>query len=213
MNLNYALVSKRKILKLIMANVVRDWDDPRLFTLTALRRRGIPPEAVNLFCARVGVTMSQTVLDPTMLDACAREVLNVTAPRAMAVLEPLRITITNWEALGTLPATVSMPNFPAQPERGSHDVTLAAELFIERSDFREAPADKNYKRLASDQEVGLRHTGLALKVDRVVQRDTQGQPTHIEAVARRVEDGAKPKAFVHWVAGGRRVEVRLYNLL
>ena len=81
MNLNYAVVSKRKIGKLISSKAVADWDDPRLFTLTALKRRGIPPEAINLFCAKVGVTMSQTVLDPSMLDACVREVLNVTAPR------------------------------------------------------------------------------------------------------------------------------------
>ena len=81
LNLNYAVVSKRKIAKLIANKVVSDWDDPRLFTLTALKRRGIPPEAVNLFCAKVGVTMSQTTLDPSMLDACVRDVLNVTAPR------------------------------------------------------------------------------------------------------------------------------------
>lgn len=81
LNLNYAVVSKRKIAKLIANKVVNDWDDPRLFTLTALKRRGVPPEAINLFCAKVGVTMSQTVLDPSMLDACVRDVLNVTAPR------------------------------------------------------------------------------------------------------------------------------------
>ncbi len=81
LNLQYTVVSKRKIAKLIENNVVRDWDDPRLYTLTALRRRGFPPEAINLFCARIGVTMSQTVLHPDMLDACVREVLNLTAPR------------------------------------------------------------------------------------------------------------------------------------
>lgn len=213
LNLNYALVSKRKILKLITANVVRDWDDPRLFTLTALRRRGVPPAAVNFFCARAGVTMSQTVLDPSMLDACVREVLNVTAPRAMAVLEPLRVTVTNWASLGPPPSTVSMPNFPAQPERGSHDVALGPELVIEQSDFREAPADKNYKRLALDQEVGLRHTGLILNVVRVAERDSQGRPLRLEATCRHVGDGAKPKSFIHWVADGQRVEVRLYDML
>uniref|UniRef100_A0A669CDC8 glutamine--tRNA ligase n=1 Tax=Oreochromis niloticus TaxID=8128 RepID=A0A669CDC8_ORENI len=95
LNLTYTVVSKRKIIKLVETGVVRDWDDPRLFTLTALRRRGFPPEAINNFCARVGVTVSQTTTEPHLLEACVRDVLNETAPRAMAVLEPLKVTITN----------------------------------------------------------------------------------------------------------------------
>ena len=99
LNLYYSVVSKRKILKLIQAGIVSDWDDPRLVTLTALRRRGFPPQAINTFCERIGVTMSQTVLDPSSLDACVREYLNEHAPRVMCVLEPLKITITNWAEL------------------------------------------------------------------------------------------------------------------
>ncbi|XP_064130624.1 glutamine--tRNA ligase isoform X2 [Loxodonta africana] len=98
LNLHYAVVSKRKILQLVAAGAVRDWDDPRLFTLTALRRRGFPPEAINNFCARVGVTVAQTTMEPHLLEACVRDVLNDTAPRAMAVLEPLRVIITNFPA-------------------------------------------------------------------------------------------------------------------
>ncbi|CAF4395756.1 unnamed protein product, partial [Adineta steineri] len=101
-------------------NVVRDWDDPRLYTLTALRRRGFPPEAINLFCARIGVTMSQTVLHPDMLDACVREVLNATAPRVMVVLEPLKVTITNfpYENMIELPVL----NIPGEESNGSHTI-------------------------------------------------------------------------------------------
>uniref|UniRef100_A0A8C9TB28 glutamine--tRNA ligase n=1 Tax=Scleropages formosus TaxID=113540 RepID=A0A8C9TB28_SCLFO len=95
LNLTYTVVSKRKIIKLVEMGAVRDWDDPRLFTLTALRRRGFPPEAINNFCARVGVTVAQTTIEPHLLEACVRDVLNDTAPRAMAVLEPLKVTITN----------------------------------------------------------------------------------------------------------------------
>ena len=97
MNLNYAVVSKRKIAKLIDTKVVSGWDDPRLFTLSALRRRGVPAAAVNLFCSRVGVTMSEMVIDPSALDACTREVLNVTADRTMAILNPLKVHIKNFK--------------------------------------------------------------------------------------------------------------------
>lgn len=99
LNLNYNVVSKRKILKLIESGIVAGWDDPRLFTLTALRRRGFPPEAINNFCERIGVTMSQTVLDPSTLEACVRDYLNDHAPRVMAVLDPLLVQITNWNEL------------------------------------------------------------------------------------------------------------------
>uniref|UniRef100_A0A3B1IRP8 glutamine--tRNA ligase n=1 Tax=Astyanax mexicanus TaxID=7994 RepID=A0A3B1IRP8_ASTMX len=98
LNLTYTVVSKRKIIKLVETGTVRDWDDPRLFTLTALRRRGFPPQAINNFCARVGVTVAQTTMEPHLLEACVREVLNDTAPRIMAVLEPLKVTITNLPA-------------------------------------------------------------------------------------------------------------------
>uniref|UniRef100_A0A183TKS2 tRNA-synt_1c domain-containing protein n=1 Tax=Schistocephalus solidus TaxID=70667 RepID=A0A183TKS2_SCHSO len=99
LNLLYTVVSKRKILKLVSAGIVADWDDPRLFTLTALRRRGFPPEAVNKFCELIGVTMSQTVLDPIVLEACVRDHLNKHAPRVMCVQEPLRLTIENWNEI------------------------------------------------------------------------------------------------------------------
>ncbi|XP_076447840.1 glutamine--tRNA ligase-like [Babylonia areolata] len=209
LNLHYAVVSKRKIGKLITEGFVRDWDDPRLFTLTALRRRGFPPEAINYFCAKVGVTMAQTVIDPVMLESCVREVLNVKAPRAMAVLEPLKVVIKNFPADHS--GKVVVPNFPADESKGSHSVPLTSTIFIERSDFREE-ADKNYKRLAVNQVVGLRHAGLIISVDSV-QKDADGQVTELQVTCSGATDSAKPKAFIHWVSNPLHCEVRLYETL
>lgn len=208
LNLNYTVVSKRKIGKLITEGIVRDWDDPRLFTLTALRRRGFPPEAINYFCAKVGVTMSQTTLHPSMLDACVREVLNVTAPRAMAVLDPLKVTITN---LGDAPKEVSVPNFPADEGKGCHKVPFGATVFIERDDFRET-ADKNYKRFSTDQPVGLRHAGYVIAVEKVI-KDDDGNICEVLATCKRSTETDKPKGFIHWVCDPLVCEVRLYEIL
>ncbi|XP_032506074.1 glutamine--tRNA ligase isoform X4 [Phocoena sinus] len=138
LNLHYAVVSKRKILQLVAAGAVRDWDDPRLFTLTALRRRGFPPEAINNFCARVGVTVAQTTMEPHLLEACVRDVLNDTAPRAMAVLEPLQVVITNFPAAKSL--DIQVPNFPADETKGFHQIPFGPIVFIERTDFKEGPS-------------------------------------------------------------------------
>uniref|UniRef100_A0A8C5QMP1 glutamine--tRNA ligase n=1 Tax=Leptobrachium leishanense TaxID=445787 RepID=A0A8C5QMP1_9ANUR len=140
LNLHYTVVSKRKIIKLVETGAVRDWDDPRLFTLTALRRRGFPPEAINNFCARVGVTVAQTTMEPHLLEACVREVLNDTASRVMAVLEPLKVTITNFPAEKAI--DVSVPNFPADESRGFHTVPFTSTVYIEQTDFREDPNGK-----------------------------------------------------------------------
>lgn len=209
LNLHYAVVSKRKIAKLIEKGIVRDWDDPRLYTLTALRRRGFPPEAINMFCGKVGVTMAQVVLDPAMLDSCVRDVLNITAPRVMAVLEPLKVTIVNLPA--DAPSEVSMPNFPADESKGSHTVPFGKTLYIEQSDFKET-ADKNYKRLSLKQPVGLRHVGLVISVDKVI-KDDQGRPIELLVTSKKVAEAEKPKAFIHWVSSPLSCEVRLYERL
>lgn len=208
LNLNYAVVSKRKIAKLIANKVVADWDDPRLFTLTALKRRGIPPEAINLFCAKVGVTMSQTTLDPSMLDACTRDVLNVTAPRAMAVLDPIKVEIINMK---DETINVDVPNIPNDPELGNHKVPFNKIIYIEREDFRET-ASKDYKRLAANQPVGLRHAGRVITVTDVV-KDSTGEVIELKVTAVDSKDAEKPKAFIHWVSDPIRCEVRLYNKL
>ncbi|XP_069795589.1 glutamine--tRNA ligase isoform X3 [Narcine bancroftii] len=165
LNLQYTVVSKRKIIKLVEAEAVRDWDDPRLFTLTALRRRGFPPEAINNFCAKVGVTVAQTTMAPHLLESCVRDVLNDTAPRAMAVLEPLRVSIINFSS--DQPLEVPVPNFPADESKGFHTVLISPTIYIEQSDFREV-MEKGYKRLTPEQPVGLRHAGYVISIQTVI---------------------------------------------
>jgi glutaminyl-tRNA synthetase len=164
LNLSYAVVSKRKIGELIKSGKVRDWDDPRLFTLTALRRRGFPPEAINKFCARVGVTMAQTVLHPDSLEVCVREELNNTANRAMAVLDPVKVTITNFPFPQAV--AVDVPNIPHDASKGFHSVPFGRVIFIERSDIRE-DLPPGYRRLAPGQPVGLRHAGYVINMQNI----------------------------------------------
>ncbi|XP_034732377.1 glutamine--tRNA ligase [Etheostoma cragini] len=209
LNLTYTVVSKRKIIRLVETGVVRDWDDPRLFTLTALRRRGFPAEAINNFCARVGVTVSQTTTEPHLLESCVREVLNDTAPRAMAVLEPLKVTITNLPENSK--SEVRVPDFPANEAKGSHTVPFTRTIFIEQSDFREV-LEKGYKRLTPEQPVGLRHAGYVISVQKVI-KDTQGKVVELEVSCCNSETAEKPKAFIHWVSQPLVCEVRLYERL
>ena len=159
LNVHYAVVSKRKIAKLIDTGVLADWDDPRLFTLTALRRRGFPPEAINNFCAKMGVTGAQVTVDPGMLEAVVRDQLNTTAPRTMVVTEPLKVTVVG-EGGGKQEITV--PDFPNEAERGEHRVVFQSPFYIERDDWR-AEAEKGYRRLCPGQTVGLRHAGLVIE--------------------------------------------------
>ncbi|KAH3819313.1 glutamine--tRNA ligase-like isoform X1 [Dreissena polymorpha] len=209
LNLSYTVVSKRKIAKLITEGYVRDWDDPRLFTLTALRRRGFPPEAINLFCAKVGVTMAQTVIDPSLLEACVRDVLNIKAPRVMAVLDPLKVTITNFP--GDHSGELTVPDFPADESRGSHKIPFTKTVYIERSDFRET-ADKNYKRFSCDQPVGLRHACYVITVESL-QKDSSGNVTEILATCKKSSEADKPKGVIQWVCNPLVCEVRLYDRL
>lgn len=208
--MNYALVSKRKIGKLITERIVHDWDDPRLFTLTALRRRGFPAEAINNFCAQMGVTGAQISVDPSNLEASVRDVLNNTAPRRLVVLEPLKVVIENFPH--KQPITLEVPNFPQSPELGSHRVTLDRIIYIEQSDFKLQP-EKGYRRLSTEQTVGLRHAGLVLAVKEVKTDVATGQVLELICDCIPVEKAEKPKAFVQWVSQPIEIEVRLYELL
>ncbi|KAI9530525.1 putative glutamine--tRNA ligase [Dissostichus eleginoides] len=209
LNLTYTVVSKRKIIKLVETGVVSNWDDPRLFTLTALRRRGFPPEAINNFCARVGVTVAQTTTEPHLLESCVRDVLNEQAPRVMAVLEPLKVTITNLAE--NAKSDVRVPDFPANEARGSHTVPFTRMIFIEQSDFREV-MEKGYKRLTPDQPVGLRHAGYVISVQKII-KDAQGKVVELEVNCCSSDTAEKPKAFIHWVSQPLVCEVRLYERL
>ncbi|KAH8330766.1 hypothetical protein KR067_007304 [Drosophila pandora] len=210
LNMNYALVSKRKIAKLITEQIVHDWDDPRLFTLTALRRRGFPPEAINNFCAQMGVTGAQIAVDPAMLEAAVRDVLNITAPRRLVVLEPLKVTIKNFPH--NSPVQLDVPDFPQNPQQGSHKITLDKVVYIERGDFKLEP-EKGYRRLAPKQSVGLRHAGLVISVDEIVTDPATGDVAELICSSQSAEQAEKPKAFVQWVSQPIPLEVRLYDQL
>ncbi|KAL1518260.1 hypothetical protein ABEB36_001908 [Hypothenemus hampei] len=210
LNVNYTVVSKRKIAKLIEEGIVKDWDDPRLFTLTALRRRGYPPEAINYFCAQLGVSGAQSTVEPSMLEAFVREYLNNVAPRHMVVLEPLKVVIENFPY--SAPQIVTVPDFPQKPDSSSHPVVFDRVIYIEKSDFMEV-ADKGYRRLTSSQSVGLRHAGYILDVVEV-KKSSSGEVTEVVCKCTNVEKIAiKPKAFIHWVSDPLEVEVHLYSSL
>ncbi|PAV91745.1 hypothetical protein WR25_09248 [Diploscapter pachys] len=212
LNVNYTVVSKRKILKLIQTKVVNDWDDPRLFTLTALRRRGIPSEAINRFVAGLGLTMTQMAVDPHVLDASVRDYLNNTAPRTMAVLQGIKLTIVNFDEM-KLPANVQVPDFPSDPQCSKqHTIAFAKEIYIERDDFREDETDKKYRRLTKSQAVGLKYVGVTLKVLEVV-KDSHGNAVEVKVTAHELSDSNKPKAFIHWVSNPVKAEARLYENL
>ncbi|XP_055852721.1 probable glutamine--tRNA ligase [Episyrphus balteatus] len=209
LNMNFALVSKRKIGKLITEGIVNDWDDPRLFTLSALRRRGFPAEAINNFCAQMGVTGAQISVDPSMLEAAVRDVLNVTAPRRLVVQEPLKVTISNFPHEKAI--DVEVPNFPSNPEKGTHRIVLDRVIYIEQSDFKLTP-EKGYRRLSPEQSVGLRHAGLVISVSEV-KKDTDGKVIELICKCEESEKAEKPKAFIQWVSQPIEIEIRLYELL
>uniref|UniRef100_A0A915EDC4 glutamine--tRNA ligase n=1 Tax=Ditylenchus dipsaci TaxID=166011 RepID=A0A915EDC4_9BILA len=203
-----------------------DWDDPRLFTLPALRRRGIPAEAVNAFVAKLGLTVAQTAIQPSMLDSVVRDYLNTTAPEqdllskvssrarimTMAVLEPLKVHIDNYLSLG-LSDSLETPHFPANPEcKNTYRIAFGQTIYIEREDFR-PDGEKGYRRLTNNQPVGLKHIGLVLQVKNI-QKDSDGVVDSIVAtVEKLVDSNIKPKAFIHWVAEPVNCEVRLYEPL
>uniref|UniRef100_A0A2M4A5E2 glutamine--tRNA ligase n=1 Tax=Anopheles triannulatus TaxID=58253 RepID=A0A2M4A5E2_9DIPT len=210
LNVNYTVVSKRKINKLITENIVNDWDDPRLFTLSALRRKGYPAEAINNFCSLMGLTGAQTSIDPAVLEASVRDVLNITARRTMAVLAPLKIVIKNYPHNG--PIKLPVPNFPNDAERGSHEVWFDRIVYIEASDFCEH-ADNSFRRLTVGQAVGLKYTGMMIRVEKIVRTGDVATPLELVCNSEMCTEIIKPKAYIHWVAKPVSVEVRLYEKL
>lgn len=216
LNMNYSVVSKRKILKLIETGHVKDWDDPRLFTLPALRRKGYPHTAVNDFVHRLGVTMAQVTIDPEMLEYCVRSDLNRSARRVMAVTSPLRVLIRNF-ASAVNNKQVTIHDFPDQPEKGSRTVTLTEQIYIDASDFLET-ADKNFKRLTRAQPVGLKYADLVLSVVSVERDQTSSDPSaisHLVADVSARTDSNKPKGYIQWVSFDYSLPctLRLYDRL
>ena len=216
LNLTYTVMSKRKLLQLVKENYVSDWDDPRMPTLCGMRRRGIPASAIRRMCKMVGITKFDGVTDVAVLEYCVREELNASAPRYLAVLDPLKVTITNYPAEGVEP--LDAVNNPEDPAAGSRKIPFGRELYIERADFMEEPP-KGYFRLSPGKEVRLRY-GYFIKCEEVV-KDSDGNVIELKCSfdpttrGGNAPDGRKVKGTIHWVAADSAVEaeVRLYDRL
>ena len=216
LNLTWTVMSKRKLLLLVQGKHVRGWDDPRMPTIAGMRRRGYPPEALRLFCEKIGVAKHESTVDFALLEHCVREVLNKTAPRVMGVLDPLPVTITNWPA-GEVDELDAVNN-PEDPAAGTRKVPFAGKLLIERADFMEDPP-KKFFRLAPGREVRLRW-GYFIKCTDVV-KDAAGKVTELRCTydpatrGGNAPDGRKVKATIHWVSAAHALpaEVRLYSPL
>lgn len=216
LNLNYTVMSKRKLLRLVEEGHVHGWDDPRMPTLAGLRRRGYTPASIRDFCERVGVAKRENVIDVALLEFCIREDLNKSAPRVMGVLRPLRVVIENYPE-GTS-ESFDTPNNPEDPSAGTRSVPFGRELYIEREDFMEDPP-KKFFRLAPGREVRLR-SAYFITCTGVVKNEA-GEIVELRATydpATRggdAPDGRKPKATLHWVSAEHAIdcEVRLYDRL
>jgi glutaminyl-tRNA synthetase len=217
LNLTYTVMSKRKLLQLVEEGHVRGWDDPRMPTLSGLRRRGYPPEAIRDFCERIGVAKRDGVVEVTMLEHSIREDLNRRAPRVMAVLRPLRVVLENYPEGGV--EELDAVNNPEDPGAGSRKVPFSRVLYIERDDFREDPPPKFF-RLAPGREVRLRYAYIIRCVG-VVKNAQSGEIVELRCTYDRETRSGLPasarkvKATLHWVSADRAIdgEVRLYDRL
>jgi len=215
LNLRYSVLSKRRLIQLVEEGHVEGWDDPRMLTLSGLRRRGYPASAVRLFCERIGISKSANNIEMNVLEDCAREELDKTAPRAMAVLKPLKVVITNYPENQT--EEFEPARHPKNPEMGTRKVPFSREIYIDQDDFREDPPPK-YFRLSPGKEVRLRYAyvircdEVIYENDKVVElRCTYDKATRSGAKA----EGRKVKGIIHWVSTQHAVntEIRLYDRL
>lgn len=214
LNLEGTLTSKRKLLKLVNDGMVDGWNDPRMPTISGLRRRGYTPASIREFCRRIGVTKQDNVVEYSALESCIRDDLNTNAPRAMAVINPVKVVIENFEGEEWLTA----PNHPNREELGSRELPFTRELYIDEADFREE-ANKQYKRLVLGKEVRLRNA-YVIKAERV-EKDASGKITTIyctydpETLGKNPADGRKVKGVIHWVSAvhNKPAEFRIYDRL
>ncbi|RMG00869.1 MAG: glutamine--tRNA ligase/YqeY domain fusion protein [Planctomycetota bacterium] len=217
LNLTYTVMSKRRLLQLVKEGHVSGWDDPRMPTICGLRRRGYTPEAIRNFCARIGVSKYDGVIDIALLEHCLREDLNKRAPRVMGVLRPLKVVIENYP--DDLVEEMEAVNNPEDPSAGTRKVPFSKVLYIEQDDFREEPPPKYY-RLAPGREVRLRYAYFIRCTD-VVKDPATGEVVEVRATydpetrGGNAPDGRKVKATIHWVSAAHALdaEVRLYDHL
>lgn len=217
LNITHTVMSKRKLRALVEQNIVSGWDDPRMPTISGLRRRGYTPEAIRDFCERIGVAKSNSVVDFELLEHCVREDLNAKAARAMVVLRPLKVVITNYpkDQVEELEAE----NNPENPAMGTRKIYFSRELFIEKEDFMENPPGKFF-RLAPGREVRLKHAYI-IKCENVVKDETTGEISELhcsydpETKSGGAASGKKVKGTLHWVSAvkAKSLEVRLYDHL
>jgi glutaminyl-tRNA synthetase len=217
LNLNYTVLSKRKLIELVEKGIVTGWDDPRMPTLSGYRRRGYTPEALRAFCERIGVARADSTVDVGLMEHCLREDLNRRAPRAMAVLRPLKVTLVNYPE-GRAEELEAVNN-PEDPAAGTRKVPFGREIYIEREDFMEDPP-KKFFRLAPGREVRLRYAYF-IKCVEVVKDPGTGEVTELRCTydpATRggdAPDGRKVQGTLHWVSAAHAAtaEVRLYEHL
>ncbi len=217
LNLSYTVLSKRKLLRLVKEGHVTGWDDPRMPTISGLRRRGFTPESIRTFCERIGLAKRDSIVDIALLEWAVRDHLNVTAPRVMGILRPLKLVIDNYPE-GQV-EELEAPYFPDDPPKMGHrPVPFSRELWIERSDFLEDPP-KKYWRLAPGREVRLRWAYLVTCTDVVKDEDGEIVEVHCtydpETRGGNAPDGRKVRGTIHWVSAERALpaEVRLYDRL
>lgn len=215
LNLEYTVMSKRKLTELVSEGYVEGWDDPRMPTIAGMRRRGYTPASIRDFCARIGVSKSENTVEMGVLENCVREDLNANAPRRMAVLHPLKVVITDYQPNRV--EHLEVANHPQDATRGSRVLAFTSELYIDRSDFMEDPP-KGFKRLVPGGEVRLRHA-YVIRCNEVV-KDAHGQVielhcSHDAATLGANPEGRKVKGVIHWVSArfGVAAEVRLYDRL
>ena len=216
LNLRYTVLSKRRLIQLVEEGHVNGWDDPRMLTLSGLRRRGYPPSAIRLFCKRIGISKSENNIEMSVLEDCAREELDKTAPRAMAVIHPLKVVITNYPEDKT--EEFEPARHPKNPDMGTRKVPFSREIYIDQDDFREDPPPK-YFRLAPGKEVRLRFA-YVIRCEEVIY-DSSGKVIELHCTYDQATrsgakaEGRKVKGIIHWVSIQHSVpvEVRLYDRL
>lgn len=216
LNLSHTVMSKRKLLQLVTENIVAGWDDPRMPTISGLRRRGYTPEAIHEFCDRIGVAKNQNLIEVALLEHCVREDLNRRAPRMLAVLHPLKVVIENYPA-GQVEELDAVNN-PEDAAMGTRKIPFTREIWIDQDDFREDPP-KKYFRLMPGGEVRLRYAYVIKCTDVIHDKSTgeviEVRATYDPATLNNTPDGRKVKGTIHWVSAthARPAEVRLYDHL
>ncbi|MCH5171052.1 MAG: glutamine--tRNA ligase/YqeY domain fusion protein [Oscillospiraceae bacterium] len=216
LNINYCITSKRKLLEMVNEGIVSGWDDPRMITLCGMRRRGYPAEALRDFISRIGVSKADSTVDYGLIEACVRDNLNANAPRAMAVLRPLKVVIDNYPDGQTEELEVEI--HPDHPEMGKRKVVFSKEIYIEQEDFMAEPV-KKYFRLFPGNEVRLKSAYLVRCVS--YDTDENGEVTCVhctydpESRGGNAPDGRKVKGTIHWASkeGSVKAEIRLYDRL